>query len=360
MAWYNASWGYRVKVTVLAAKVDADLTAYPVYVDLNDLPAGFHTHCNQTDARDIRVTLADGTTEVPREVVFYDAATDTGELHFKADVGSDTDTDFYIYYDNGAATEPDVTNAYGRNAVWSDYKAVYHMNEDPTGTVIDSTGSRPFNANVGLDSADLTTGKIGKGINKDTTESWRNATGIAFSANSDVSFQCWLYPTNYPATNPGLWRDGDTSTGTNAFNIFNGSSGRPWVRWAATDILKPTSGYQVATNAWTMVHYVVTSASKVKFYAAGSEQYTADHAKATPAFTVYNLGWQYSTAEGVLGVYDEVRFRASNLTATWISTEYNNQSSPSTFYEVGLEETASTNIGKTGPIPLYFSDGFSW
>ena len=63
MGWYNASWPYRVKVTTLAVKVDADLVAFPVYVDLNGLPAGFHSNVNQTDARDIRVTTSDGTTE---------------------------------------------------------------------------------------------------------------------------------------------------------------------------------------------------------------------------------------------------------------------------------------------------------
>ena len=137
MAWYNASWTNRVKVTVLATKVDADLTNFPVYVDLSGLPAGFHTNVNQTDGRDIRVTKADGSTELAREVVFYDSATNTGELHFKADaLANATDTDFYIYYGNAAATEPAVGATYGRNAVWSDYKAVYHMHQDPTGTVI--------------------------------------------------------------------------------------------------------------------------------------------------------------------------------------------------------------------------------
>jgi len=82
-SWYNSSWLRRVKVTILASKVDGDLTDYPVYVDLSKLPSDFHTYCNQTDARDIRVTKQDGVTELPREVVFYDSATDTGELHFK-------------------------------------------------------------------------------------------------------------------------------------------------------------------------------------------------------------------------------------------------------------------------------------
>ena len=39
----------------------------------------------------------------------------------------------------------------------------------------------------------------------------------------------------------------------------------------------------------------------------------------------------------------EVRISASVLSSTWISTEYNNQSSPATFYTPGGEE-ADTSI----------------
>jgi hypothetical protein len=342
MAWYNESWTKRVKVTIDNTKVSATLSDFPVYIDLSELPADFHTNCNQTDARDIRVTTSDEVTEVPREVVAYNSATDTGELHFKApSLSSSADTDFYIYYSNAGATEPASDATYGRNAVWSDYKAVYHMKDDPTGTVVDSSGNTPFDANVDLDSADLTTGKIGAGIKKDTGEYFRNATGVSIPSSSDFTFQSWMYPTGKGAgANPGIWRAGNLSTGTEAFCILNGTSRRPWIRWATTDILKPTTGYQIPENEWTLQHWVVDSGSAVDFYANGSSQHTATHAKTTSAFTINNFGWQYSLTEEVLGTYDEVRFRASVLTSTWISTEYNNQSAPSTFSTIGTAEDA--------------------
>lgn len=344
MSWYNSNWDYRVKITVDHTKVGSTLSDFPVYVDLSNLPSGFHTNVNQTDARDIRVTTADGTTELPREVVFYNSSTDTGELHFKApSLSSSTDTDFYIYYGNTSATEPASDSTYGRNAVWSDYKAVYHMQENPTGTVTDSTGNTPFNANVGLDSDDLTTGKLGAGIKKDAGEYFRNNIGISFNANDDVTFQIWLYSTGKgTGANPGIWRAGNTSTGTEAFAIYNGTSRRPWIRWSGTDILKPTAGYQIPENEWILQHWVIDSGSSANFYANGSSQHTATHTKNTSAFTINNLGWQYSTPEEVLGTYDEVRFRSSVLSSTWISTEYNNQSSPSTFYTAGSQETGAT------------------
>jgi hypothetical protein len=339
MAWYNDNWNYRVKITVDNTKVASDLTNFPVYVDLGNLPADFHTNVNQTDGRDIRVTKSDGTTELAREVVFYDSTNDTGELHFKADsISSSTDTDFYIYYGNTTATEPAVTDTYGRNAVWSDYKAVYHMNEAPNGTVIDSAGNTPFDANVNMDADDLiTTGKIKNANKKETTEYWRNATGISFAAGNSFTFQAWLYPTSWPTGNPGVWRAGTSSNGT-TFNIFNSNTGRPWIRLNGTNILQPTSGTGISLNTWTATHWVVQSATVAKLYANGSEAFTANHTTATPAFTINNLGWQFTTTEEVLGRYDEVRFRASVLTADWISAEYANQNSPSTFLATGAQE----------------------
>ena len=155
--WYNSDWGYRVKVTVLAAKVDADLTDYPIYVDLSNLPAGFHTNVNQTDARDIRVTTSDGATELPREVVVYDSATDTGELHIKysGTLSSTVDTDIYIYYGNADVADYAATDTYGGNNVWeSSAKMVQHLEETPQGTVYDSTSN---NNNSISNNADPTT-----------------------------------------------------------------------------------------------------------------------------------------------------------------------------------------------------------
>ncbi|HLN18804.1 MAG TPA: hypothetical protein VK255_01375, partial [Patescibacteria group bacterium] len=76
-AWYNASWGYRVKVTVNAAQVPSTQTNFPVYVNLANLPAGFFSHV-RSDGGDIRITKSDGTTELPREVVSINVGSTAG------------------------------------------------------------------------------------------------------------------------------------------------------------------------------------------------------------------------------------------------------------------------------------------
>ncbi len=48
----------------------------------------------------------------------------------------------------------------------------------------------------------------------------------------------------------------------------------------------------------------------------------------------------YGTNMGLTGTIDELRIATAARSAGWIQTEYNNQSSPGTFYAVGAEQPA--------------------
>ena len=123
--WWNNSWLKRVKITVSASKVPSNLTNFPVYVNLADMPAGFHSVVAANGA-DIRVVTPLGV-ECAREIAYYDGA--NGELHFLApSLSSSVNTEFYIYYDNSAATDYAADHMYGSKAVWANYKAVLHGN----------------------------------------------------------------------------------------------------------------------------------------------------------------------------------------------------------------------------------------
>ena len=61
-----AGWAYRKKITIENGQVDADLSDFPVYVDLANLGADFHANVSDANGGDIRVTAGDGVTELPR------------------------------------------------------------------------------------------------------------------------------------------------------------------------------------------------------------------------------------------------------------------------------------------------------
>jgi len=346
--WYNTSWSYRVKVTVLATKVDADLTDYPVYVDLANLPAGFHTNVNQTDARDIRVTTSDGKTEVPREVVFYTAASDTGELHFKGNVDSDTNTDFYIYYGNAGASDYAVDATYGRNNVWnSDYLAVFHfqeaVNNDANGYV-DSSGSGKHGQGTSM-AITAPAGKLaGKAAEFDGAADYITTARILTDTTYSIAAWCNIQSLNGSSGTPIYYQEaGGGTTGQEVGMIDEYPSAGIQTFFARSGGAGVATGNDVnwALDTWFYAGATFNGTAVTFYYNGGSGGSGTVTGGTPPDFNGRIAVW-YDLADATRftdGAFDELRIRDDVATATWISTEYNNQSSPSTFYSVGSEET---------------------
>lgn len=365
MAWYDLSWNYRVKITVDNTKVDGDLTDFPIYVNLANLPSGFFTNV-KSDGGDIRVTKSDGTTEVPREVVSINTAGSTGELHFKASgtLSSSSDTDFYIYYGNSGASEPAVTATYGRNNVWSDYAAVFHMDQDPSGSapqIIDSTGTYSGTSAGSMTSGDLVSGKIGNALDFDgsndeidigTTPHFSNATAMTWS--------CWANPTG---TVRCLIAKGTNSSPFEGVNFFH-SSGDIRLSFVPStgtggQIYRITSGtgYNDGTlRMFTGTYAGDNLASSIHIYVNGSND-DGTSAGTWSGSQVTTRRLKIAERDGGINgvnIIDEVRLRLSVLSSVWISTEYKNQNSPNTFYTVASQESLN---GPDQPA-LFFSSIF--
>lgn len=348
--WFNASWLYRVKVEVNPTYVtgSANLTNYPVYVNLNNLPAGFHTNV-KTDGCDIRVVESDETTETPFELVAYDSSTDTGELHFKADsLSYNATSTFYIYYGNSGASCYSTTDTYGRNNTWNSvYASVWHLNES-SGTRTDAKGSNNLTDNATVTN---TTGKVGATaayFTKANSE-YLNITDASQSGldiTGNMTITSWVNAAT--SHNGGIVQKWQHSV-QNAYRFELTTSG---IQFYVADAVGGFS-YTGAIGSWTYstatwYHLAVTYAAS-----AGDAYIYRDADIASPlasnlsmktsianASSDFRLGGQTgSTAWWFNGAIDEVRIAASTLSTDWIKTEYNNQNSPSTFYWVGAQES---------------------
>ena len=131
---FSPNWNGRVALTIPASSITSTVSQFPVYVDLADLGADFWAGV-AADGADIRVTQADGKTEVPYELVAIDTGSETGELHFRATLSDASDNVFHIYYDNPGAAAYASDSEFGSDNVWTNgYLAVYHFEEDAVGT----------------------------------------------------------------------------------------------------------------------------------------------------------------------------------------------------------------------------------
>ncbi|MDC1205571.1 LamG domain-containing protein, partial [Candidatus Pacebacteria bacterium] len=354
--WYDGNWNRRIEVTVDNLQVDEDLTDFPTYINLDDLPSGFFSNV-QNDGDDIRVTKSDGLTEVPYELVSIDTGGGTGELHTKLDLASTTDTSFYIYYDNSSASGYVEGATYGAENVWtSNYLAVYHLEEDAGGV---------GNANLYIDSAsgdydgdDETAdtekdGQLGQGqgLNIGGTGDYIDLPYLVLEGETDVT-QSWWHRSSSTgqqavvsgATGPGTTGNNEYLaffTSSTGFSFYNDAVNNPWTISSHTD------------DAWhAFTHLRDDTSNEVHLYVDGASDNENPDPLTMSAIDLGvgglivgqeqdNLGGGFTDTQDFEGVLDELRFADVLRSDGWISTEYNNHVNATGFYSVASEEKVS-------------------
>ncbi|MEM9336883.1 MAG: hypothetical protein AAGA35_03450, partial [Patescibacteria group bacterium] len=340
--WNSSDWTERVPITIDSANIDSTLIDFPVYVDLNDLPTEFWDGVS-SDGGDIRIMNEALTTEMPVEVVSIDTGTDSGELHFRANLlnsFSFASSTFYLYW-NGSTTADYAEDAtYGSENVWSNsYVMVHHFEEgDSTATdfYVDSTANDHDGTLVDVDgdTTENTTAQLGSGIN--------------FNGDADSIDIDSLTSLNIPTEgNVSLWFNRDTSlaqqrllgldgvfelrvptTGIVSYELFHGGAGAP----------VSTGG--VGTGSWVHISADYDdSVTNVNGYINGSADGSGAVSGTNPTATSFSIGTRFNPkGDYVDGSIDEVRVSSVQRASVWIDVEHLNQSAPTTFYTIGAAE----------------------
>lgn len=332
------------EVTIDNTKVSgtSNLSNFPVYIDLSDLSTQFWNNVSNGGG-DIRVTLDDGTTQLAREVVSCDTSTDTGELHVNVStLDYNDDTVIRVWY-NGTDTEPAADSTYGSEATWSGvgYNQVAHFDD-----FNDSTENSNTLTNNGTTDV---SGKIGRGRSGDGNNDYIR-TGIKPLFDQDTTIQIWVN------------LDGGTSQGNGTLfnertgNIYfatsppDGTDLNATIRDSGDNTIKATP---LVSSGWFLYHFVFDSSEKkLSVYKDGSlsdsdtnSSYNGSLSSSMDSFDILGHPQNYSgdSAEYLKADVDEYRaIIGTAMSSDWISTEYNNQNSPSTFYSVVAKSDIST------------------
>jgi len=238
------------------------------------------------------------------------------------------DTAIYMWYGNSSINAPQQNPA----GVWnSSFNAVYHLQTTSSSvSVVDSTANNNngIAGNGGNALPTATTGVFGTGAG-----SFNGSQAIYLPPFSISTFtlSAWVYPT--------------ASAHTGAF--FAGSNQALEARMLQDNntlqLVKENVAGMGATSSplnidgWN--HVVISyDGNTASFYIDGipSGTSTSQESFASGNYFIGEAG----NGENFIGSIDELRLSDSVRSGDWIATEYNNQSSPSTFYTVSNESVA--------------------
>jgi hypothetical protein len=255
------------------------------------------------------------------------------------------DTVIYMWYGNSGIS----TFQGNKAATWSaNYSAVYHMGDNAVNpSVADSTS----NGNTGIAAANTSTktaaGEIGAALSfNGTSDAIGAGKGASFSIPGNISLEAWVNANSMPSQGNQTYIAGKGYNGTNEAYFLRLETDNNYVSWveAGTSTFPSAFEARVAVSGFSGGwHHVVgtfdgvwniyvdgmktTSSQTQPPFSSQSEQFTIGAQDSTSTMKNY---WN--------GTIDEVRLSNVARSADWISTEYNNQSQPSSFYTIGAEQ----------------------
>jgi hypothetical protein len=320
-----SAWSYRKAITVDSAKVDADLTDFPVVIHL-DSDSDLAERA-QASGDDIKFEDPNGT-QLSHEIESYDGSTGTLWAHVKVpSLLSTSDTTIYLYYGN-----PDAANQESVADVWSNgYEAVYHLDESASGTgntdiYKDSTANNHHGDDLVSDTSQ--TGRIYQGQEFDGSDDYVEVGDIGVTGKWTVTFWGATFTQDtvmYPV-----------ATGSDPAAIDIGEfDGNGVFFYDGFNIIGDGGSYSLGTTTRVSV---TQDTGTYGIFRDGALKNTG--AGISTDLDAVNFGRRADDNWYTDCFVDEVRMSSVARSDAWISTAYTSQTDPLSFYSVGPEESA--------------------
>ncbi|MHA2380053.1 MAG: DUF2341 domain-containing protein, partial [Candidatus Thorarchaeota archaeon] len=237
-----------------------------------------------------------------------------------------------------------VGNQEAMESVWdSRYAGVWHLSEDPTGTIFDSTAFGHDGTGMpGGSEPTLTTGKIDGCTEFYGTTLHRIEVphSDSLSLPTDVTLEAWVRTTNTDGSSDTIVAKWDQ---VGERNYWLGKLDAATLSFFVDDTQTVSTLYSLINDGnW---HHVVgvadAAAGELRIIVDGTVRNTASYTGSTQTGpSVLHIG----NNPGSVGLdqewdgrVDEVRVSKSVRSADWIATSFTNQDDPEAFYSIGWE-----------------------
>ena len=322
MSWLT-DWQYRKAITIDSSLIDADLTDFPVLVKLTS--SNFDFSKAQSNGNDIQFTSDDGETLLKYERECHDSTSSLAEYWVKIpSVLSASDTTFYIYYNKpDAADGADPTNVWDAN-----FKGVWHLNQDPSGTApqeLDSTAnSNNGTSNGSMTSDDLVEGQIAKALDFDGSNDYIDCGNDASLNITDaVTFEVWINPASSQASYPSRIFNIQDSKPRNFEASLESNNSINATNWNGTvGAVNYTTTDAVSSGINTLIT-VIFQDNNDKVYFNDAEKASSSDSPVPPVDGTLDIGRHPSQGKYFKGIIDELRISDIARSPAWIKASYN-------------------------------------
>jgi hypothetical protein len=274
-----------------------------------------------------------------------------------------TDTTIYMCYGDSSIS----TDQTDKNNSWNTaYTGVWHLPDGTSLTANDSTVSG-HNGTVGGSVVASSTSKAsqidGSAWYTTSTDniSMGNVTDYNFDKGNTFSLSTWVNFSTVTGLNTCLMCKINSGGAFNGYSIDLNASQLRFVieNTNVTNAINVHGGTTLVKNKW--YHIVATydgssNASGAKLYLNGVAETmtTTSNTLSTAITNTFNfeLGNRDGNSQPLKGTMDESRVNNTTLTADWIKTMYNAESSNATFLTIGSENTISSG---TPPTPRFIN-----
>ena len=322
-----------------SGKVTGTHTDFPVLIQPS-LITGLGS-LTLAEAQSCRIYTDSGlTVEVAREVVSAD------EIYVKVPSLTSSSTIYFDY--DGIRADYAVTDTYGRNAVWSDYQAVHHLNDTNDST----SNARNLTNNNSLSFASGKIGNAGDGGTTNTNKYLSIVNDLTVGSGS-VTQSVWVKINTAPSSGGNQFFSdiGDAGTDVQYQLAYRNNAGtlEVFLNRLRQNVLNQTASYAVdlGTTNWHKLE-MTYNGSTATLYLNGTSVASVS-ASGNGASNVSDHFFLFAVQNGIGTVafycpalIDESRVTKLARSSDWISTEYQNQNDNGAFWD-------ATPVGSATP-----------